>query len=100
MPHFRVQMNAVPGMTTNFYFKPTITTAEMRKKIGNEKFDYVILCNKICGVSHYTMNMKVVVDSKEDFVKWLKTQPLAKPAPTADNANGTQPAKAIAEAVK
>lgn len=100
MPHFRVQMNAVPGMTTNFYFKPTITTAEMRKKTANEKFDYVILCNKICGVSHYTMNMKVVVDSKEDFVKWLKTQPLAKPAPTAGNANATQTVKEIAEAVK
>ena len=30
MPHFRAQMNCVPGMTTEFSFTPTITTAEMR----------------------------------------------------------------------
>lgn len=83
LPHFRTQMNAVPGMTTNFYFKPTITTKEMRKKLGNDKFDYILLCNKICGVSHYTMNMKVVVETKADYVVWLKSQKAAKPAPAA-----------------
>lgn len=73
-PHFRTQMNCVPGMTTLFYFKPTITTAEMRKITKNEKFDYVLLCNKVCGTAHYTMKMKVIVESPEDFRKWLKTQ--------------------------
>lgn len=73
-PHFRVQMNCVPGMSTRFYFVPTITTAEMRRKTKNEKFDYVLLCNKICGVAHYTMHMKVVVDTPEEFASWLKTQ--------------------------
>ncbi|MBK8845607.1 MAG: cytochrome c oxidase subunit II [Bacteroidetes bacterium] len=79
LPHFRTQMNAVPGMTTNFYFKPTITTAEMRKITGNSKFDYVLLCNKICGVSHYMMKMKVVVDTQQEFDKWIKTQSSAIP---------------------
>jgi cytochrome c oxidase subunit 2 len=71
-PHFRVQMNAVPGMTTSFYFTPTITTERMREILGNPKFDYILLCNKICGVAHYNMKMKVVVDTQEDFKKWLR----------------------------
>lgn len=72
LPHFRVQMNAVPGMNTRFYFKPTITTAKMREITKNPNFDYVLLCNKICGVAHYNMKMKIVVDEPEDFKAWLK----------------------------
>jgi cytochrome c oxidase subunit II len=74
MPHFRAQMNTVPGMVTNFHFTPTITTKEMRAKTGNEKFDYILLCNKICGSSHYNMQMVVVVDTEEDYKKWLSEQ--------------------------
>jgi cytochrome c oxidase subunit 2 len=91
-PHFRAQMNVVPGMTTMFHFTPTITTAEMRKKphvielmrginevrkANGEKpveFDYILLCNKICGNSHYNMQMILVVDSPEDYAKWLATK--------------------------
>lgn len=100
MPHFRAQMNCVPGMVTEFSFIPTLTTAEMRdkpamiEKVANinairakksEKlvaegqtaldpytFDYLLLCNKICGASHYNMQMKVVVDTPEDYQNWLK----------------------------
>lgn len=82
-PHFRAQMNLVPGMNTFFSFKPTITTEEMRKITKNEKFDYILLCNKICGVAHYTMAMKVVVDTPEDFKKWVRKQKKAKEIPTA-----------------
>lgn len=74
IPHFRVQMNTVPGMVTAFHFTPTITTKEMREKTGNEKFDYVVLCNKICGPSHYNMQILIVVDSEEDYKKWLSEQ--------------------------
>ena len=102
MPHFRAQMNAVPGMITEFSFTPTVTTAEMRlnpevvskvnriNKIrydnsqeliakGEEaldpyQFDYLLLCAKICGSSHYNMQMKIVVESEKDFNKWLKDQ--------------------------
>jgi cytochrome c oxidase subunit II len=74
LPHFRVQMNTVPGMSTKFHFVPTITTAEMRKITKNDKFDYVLLCNKICGVAHFNMKMKVIVESEQDYNAWLKTQ--------------------------
>ncbi len=93
MPHFRAQINCVPGMTTSFGFTPTVTTEEMRQNEdtrakfdainelrvseGNEEkvvFDYLLLCNKICGASHYNMQMKVVVQEEADFNKWLKEQ--------------------------
>jgi cytochrome c oxidase subunit 2 len=102
MPHFRAQMNCVPGMITEFAFVPTVTTEEMRqtedmkakvKKInairrensqaliakGEESlepyvFDYLLLCNKICGASHYNMQMKIVVETPEEFEKWMTDQ--------------------------
>ncbi|MBT8305419.1 MAG: cytochrome c oxidase subunit II [Maribacter sp.] len=98
MPHFRAQMNCVPGMTTQFSFTPTITTEEMRLKpdvvdkvkrtnaIRAEKaaagkdnsdpweFDYILLCNKICGKSHYNMQMKIIVEEEEEYNKWLAEQ--------------------------
>ena len=102
MPHFRAQMNCVPGMITEFSFTPTITTADMRmnsdvvdkvnriNKIRYEnskeltangeealepyQFDYLLLCAKICGASHYNMQMKIVVESEKDYEKWLSQQ--------------------------
>ncbi len=102
-PHFRAQMNCVPGMVTQFAFEPIYTTDEMRnmdfiqEKVAhiNElrakksqeliakgetgldpyTFDYLLLCNKICGSSHYNMQMKVVVDTPEDYKKWLAEKP-------------------------
>jgi len=74
MPHFRAQMNCVPGMKTQFSFTPTITTKEMRTITGNDKFEYVLLCNKICGAAHYNMQMNIIVESKEDYAKWLSSQ--------------------------
>ncbi|MFM2190993.1 MAG: hypothetical protein RL491_1379 [Bacteroidota bacterium] len=97
-PHFRTQMNCVPGMSTSFYMVPTISTDEMRKKTNNDKFNYVLLCNKICGVAHYNMKMNLVVENdRAAFDAWLLTQkpaiPVKKeeaPAPaTAENAPAT-----------
>lgn len=82
LPHFRVQMNAVPGMTTRFSFKPTMTTAEMQKETKNPKFEYVMLCNKVCGVAHYNMKMPVRVVEMDEYQDWLKSQPLVFPAAT------------------
>ena len=73
LPHFRVQMNCVPGLSTQFAFTPTKTTAEMKENEG-EDFEYVMLCNKICGSAHFNMQMKFVVESEEDYNKWIKTQ--------------------------
>lgn len=71
-PHFRAQMNVVPGMRTKFKFKPIISTADMRVKQNDPDFNYVLLCNKICGESHSNMYMIVVVESKDEFNAWKK----------------------------
>jgi cytochrome c oxidase subunit 2 len=83
LPHFRTQMNAVPGMTTEFFFEPTITTQQMRQITKNDKFNYVLLCNKICGVAHYNMKMNVVAEEGEQFTKWVSGQSLVFPKPAA-----------------
>ena len=74
LPHFRVQMNCVPGTTTQFAFTPTVTTVDMKKELNNESFEYVLLCNKICGNAHYNMQMKVVVETEEEYNNWLDSQ--------------------------
>jgi len=74
MPHFRAQMNCVPGTPTEFFFVPTITTAEMRQKTGNPDFNYLLYCNKICGAAHYNMQMDIIVESMEDYERWLAEQ--------------------------
>jgi len=102
-PFHRAQMNVVPGMITQFGFTPTITTEEMReseymrdkvKSVNEERnernedllaqgeptldsyeFDYFLLCNKICGQAHYNMQMKIIVESEEDFNAWMEEQP-------------------------
>lgn len=73
-PNFRAQMNTVPGMTTRFKFVPDVTTAEMRVKKDNPKFNYALLCNKICGGAHYKMKMMVVVMEEADYKKWEESK--------------------------
>ena len=43
MPHFRAQMNTVPGLPTRFKITPTITTDSMRTILDNPDFDYILL---------------------------------------------------------
>lgn len=92
MPHFRAQMNCVPGMVTQFQFTPTVTTAEMsldpyvvkqingineiRTANGEDRYDfgYVLLCNKICGAAHYNMQLPIIVESQEAYNNWVKEQ--------------------------
>ena len=73
-PHFRSQMNVVPGMTTRLKFTPDKTTVEMRKSRGVDDFEYVLLCNKICGGSHYKMKMMVKVLEKTEYDVWFKSK--------------------------
>jgi cytochrome c oxidase subunit 2 len=93
MPHFRAQMNCVPGMVTEFGFTPKYTTEEMRLKLevidktnginkirkakGEDpyEFNYLLLCNKICGASHYNMQMKITVVEQDEYDKWIAQQP-------------------------
>ena len=74
MPHFRVQMNCVPGLSTQFAFTPTMTTKEYQEYLQDTTFTYILLCNKICGNSHYNMYMEVEVKSEEDYQVWLSDQ--------------------------
>ena len=102
MPHFRAQMNCVPGMITEFAYTPKTTTEAMRQnpemvakvkkinKIRVEKskalvasgdtalepyeFDYLLLCNKVCGASHYNMQMKIIVESQKEYDQWIEQQ--------------------------
>ncbi len=122
MPHFRAQMNAVPGMVTQFSFIPTVTSEQMREIQANKtaninklraeasaeliakgqpgkdpyNFEYVLLCNKICGASHYNMQMKIVVESEADYKAWLKSQKTLKAA-VQENAQSETPAEVNAE---
>jgi cytochrome c oxidase subunit 2 len=73
-PHFRAQMNTVPGMTTRFKFTPEITTMDMRAKMNNNKFNFILMCNKICGGAHYKMKMIVVVLPESEYKSWMKTK--------------------------
>jgi cytochrome c oxidase subunit 2 len=81
MPDFRVQMNCVPGMPTQFAFTPTMTTAEARTVKNKPEYDYYLFCNKICGAAHYNMKIKVtVVDNEAEYNTWLASQaPLVAP---------------------
>ena len=73
-PHFRAQMNTVPGMTTYFKFQPLYTTSEMKEKMNSEEFEYILMCNKICGGSHYKMKMAVAVLGPEEYLAWQKSK--------------------------
>ena len=73
-PHFRAQINCVPGIQTRMKFTPNITTKDMRKKMKNEKFNFILMCNKICGGAHYKMKMMVVVLGEKEFDKWWKNK--------------------------
>tara|TARA_B100001057_G_scaffold64119_1_gene57759 strand:- start:6353 stop:7417 length:1065 start_codon:yes stop_codon:yes gene_type:complete len=102
MPHFRAQMNCVPGMITEFAFTPNKTTEQMRmepeivskvRKINEIRdaknkdliaqgeeilepyvFDFLLLCNKICGASHYNMQIKIIVETENEFNSWIESQ--------------------------
>lgn len=74
LPYFRMQMNCVPGMPTQFWFTPTKTTAQIRSEMNDPEFDYYLFCAKICGAAHFNMKIKVVVESKKDYEKWLASR--------------------------
>lgn len=62
VPEIRAKMDSVPGMVTYFWFRPT--------RLG----EFEILCAELCGKSHHAMRGTMIVDTQEDFDKWLATQ--------------------------
>ena len=63
VPQFRVKMDLVPGLVTYIWFTPTRTG----------KFD--LLCEELCGIAHFTMRGKVVVEEERAFQAWLSSYP-------------------------
>ena len=59
VPAFRMKIDAVPGITTNYRVTPT--------RIG--KFD--VVCAELCGLGHATMRQTANVLSPDDFELWL-----------------------------
>jgi cytochrome c oxidase subunit 2 len=74
LPHFRMKMDAVPGTPTTMYFTPKYTTDEMKKITGDNKFEYEIACDQMCGNSHYSMKGVVKVVTQEEFIMWRAKQ--------------------------
>jgi cytochrome c oxidase subunit 2 len=80
----RVKQDAIPGLETPVWFIPTVTTNEMRSKLGKADFDYEIACSQLCGLGHYRMRGYVVVQSEADYNAWMAEQLKAlAPAPAA-----------------
>lgn len=73
LPHFRVKMDCVPGIPTQFWFTPTRTTAEMREIYGPD-FNYELACAELCGSAHFNMRKVVVVETEEEYEEWFKQQ--------------------------
>jgi cytochrome c oxidase subunit II len=93
LPHFRVKMDAVPGIPTYFVFTPTVTTEEYRQRLSEypeyqvpadpsdpdgpqrwETFEYELACAELCGSGHFSMRRILRVVSEEEYQDWLAQQ--------------------------
>lgn len=93
LPHFRVKMDAVPGIPTYFVFTPSITTEEYRQELKKypeyhalsdpddpesdplwKSFNYELACAELCGKGHYSMRRVVRVVSEQEYEQWLTQQ--------------------------
>ena len=91
LPHFRVKMDAIPGLPTYFYFTPEITTEEYRQNLRKypeyqaedpnnpgkqlwETFEYDLACAELCGNGHWNMRKVVEIVDEETYKKWLAKQ--------------------------
>jgi len=74
LSHFRMKMDAVPGIPTTLWFTPQYTTEQMKKRTGNPNFVYEISCDQMCGKGHFSMRGVIVVETEEEYNKWLASQ--------------------------
>lgn len=74
LSHFRLKMDAVPGIPTTLWFTPKFTTREMREKYGPD-FNYEISCDQMCGRGHFGMRGTIVVESEAEYKMWLASKP-------------------------
>jgi cytochrome c oxidase subunit II len=74
LSHFRMKMDAVPGIPTTLWFTPLYTTEEMKVRSGNPNFVYELSCDQMCGKGHFSMRGVIIVESEADYKKWLAEQ--------------------------
>jgi cytochrome c oxidase subunit 2 len=74
---FRSKQDAIPGLGIPLWFTPTVTTAEMRERLGNPQFDYEIACAQLCGIGHSKMRGFVTVHQPAEFDAWLARESTA-----------------------
>jgi len=72
--HFRMKMDAVPGIPTTIWFTPKYTTTQMKEITGNKDFVYEISCDQLCGSGHYSMRGVIVVETQEEFDAWMASK--------------------------
>ena len=72
--HFRLKMDAVPGIPTTLWFTPLYTTAQMKEITGNKEFVYEISCDQVCGSGHYSMRGVIIVETQEEYDAWLASK--------------------------
>lgn len=98
--HFRLKMDAVPGIPTTLWFTPKYTTAQMKEITGNKDFTYEISCDQMCGSGHYSMRGVIVVETQEEYNAWLSSkkpqylvnkEAAAPAAPAADSTAASKP---------
>jgi cytochrome c oxidase subunit II len=105
LPHFRLKMDAVPGIPTTQWFTPKYTTAEMKKRTGNPDFTYEIACDQMCGKGHFSMRGVIIVETEPEYKAWLAQQkpqyitesPYYKAPAVPDTAKATQTVAAVIE---
>jgi len=74
LSHFRMKMDAVPGIPTTLWFTPKYTTREMQERLNNPNFEYEISCDQICGNGHYSMKGIIKVVTQQEYDAWAVTQ--------------------------
>lgn len=102
LPHFRVKMDAVPGLPTYFVFTPNTTTEEYKARLGKldedtkeplypewhlpaddsdpeslprwKNFEYELACAELCGKGHFSMRRTLRVVEQDDYNAWMADQ--------------------------
>ena len=74
LPHFRMKMDAVPGTPTTMWFTPRFTTKQMIEKTGKPDFVYELSCDQLCGKGHWSMRGVIVVETQEEFDRWIASK--------------------------
>jgi cytochrome c oxidase subunit 2 len=74
LPHFRMKMDAVPGIPTTEWFTPKYTTAQMKERTHNPDFTYEISCDQMCGKGHFSMRGVIIVETEAEYNLWLAQQ--------------------------